>query len=264
MPQPSLLALDFDGVLCDGQEEYFAISAQVYRELCPDIGCTGNLEPFREWFYRLRPVITHGWEMPLLLHGLVVGEDLEVMATAWSQVQQRLLAATGWSAEMLGQRVDRTRDAWIAQDEAGWLARHHFYPGVVAQVQRWLTAAPFQPVIVTTKQERFVLALFAGAGIAWPPAWLYGKTLDQPKTAILQALHQQHKVIGFVEDRLEALTAVQQIAALRDIPLFLATWGYNTPAQAQWAAQQGIRPLTLAEFCHPDCPWLPHTDKQKQ
>jgi hypothetical protein len=255
-----LLALDFDGVLCDGLAEYFAISAQVYRELCPDIGCTSNLEPFREWFYRLRSVITHGWEMPLLLHGLLVGEDVAALATDWPQVQQRLLATTGWTAQALGQQVDRARDAWMEQDEPGWLSLHRFYPGVVAQVQKWLTADRLQPVIVTTKQERFVLALLAGVGVAWPQTWLYGKTVNQPKTTILQTLHQQYGVIGFVEDRLEALTAVQQVPALQDVPLFLATWGYNTPQQAQLATQKGIQPLTLAEFCDPHCPWLGHID----
>jgi phosphoglycolate phosphatase-like HAD superfamily hydrolase len=251
----SVLALDFDGVLCNGLNEYFAVSAQVYRELCPDIGCTSHLEPFRAWFYRLRPVVTHGWEMPVLLHGLVEGEDPEEMEITWPQVQKRLLAATGWTAQELGQAVDRVRDAWIERDEPGWLALHEFYGGVVAQVQGWLTAAPFQPVIVTTKQERFVQALFHGVGIPWPSQWLYGKTVAQPKTAILQTLHQQYGVSGFVEDRWEALAAVRQVPTLQNVPLYLATWGYTTPHQVQLAAQVGIQPLTLAEFCDPLYLW---------
>ncbi len=255
-----VLALDFDGVLCDGLNEYFTVSAKVYRELCPEIGCTGNLEPLREWFYRLRPVITHGWEMPLLLHGLMAGEDIQAMESAWPQVQQRLLRETGWTAQDLGQRVDEMRDAWIARDEQEWLSLHEFYGGVVAQVQRWLTTTPFQPVIVTTKQERFVQALWSGVGVTWPEQWLYGKTLAQPKTQILQKLHQQYGVIGFVEDRWEALTAVQQVPALQNIPLFLATWGYNTPAQAQSARQLGIQPLNLGEFCDPQSPWCRGND----
>ncbi|MEN9216592.1 MAG: hypothetical protein Q6K90_04610 [Gloeomargarita sp. HHBFW_bins_162] len=250
-----VLALDFDGVLCNGLNEYFTISAYVYKELCPDIGCTSNLEPFREWFYRLRPVITHGWEMPLLLHGLVTGADIQEMARHWPQVQQRLLSRTGWSANELGQRVDRERDAWIERDEAGWLALHDFYAGVVARVQDWLAGTSVQLAIVTTKQERFVQALFKGMGVTWPSEWLYGKTLAQPKTAILQTLHQQYGVLGFVEDRWEALTAVQHIPALQTIPLYLATWGYTTPQQVELATQVGIQPLTLAEFCDPHYPW---------
>ncbi|APB33847.1 hypothetical protein GlitD10_1524 [Gloeomargarita lithophora Alchichica-D10] len=260
MPNPPVLALDFDGVLCDGLNEYFTVSAQVYRELCPNIGCTSNLEPFRDWFYRLRPVITHGWEMPLLLHGLLGGEDIQEMETAWPQVRARLLATTGWTAQELGQQVDGRRDAWIERDEAEWLSLHEFYAGVVTQVQGWLAGAPFQPVIVTTKQERFVQALWSGVGVTWPEAWLYGKTLAQPKTEILRALQRQYGVMGFVEDRWEALTAVPKVAELQDIPLFLATWGYNTPQQAQLASPWGIQPLTLAEFCDPTYPWCRSND----
>ncbi len=255
-----VLALDFDGVLCNGLNEYFTVSASVYQKLCPDIGCTGNLEPFREWFYHLRPVITHGWEMPLLLHGLVTGEDIQAMETAWPQVQARLLAATGWSATDLGQWVDRERDDWIRRDESSWLSLHEFYAGVIDRVRAWLASPSFQPVIVTTKQERFVQALFQAVGVTWPPAWLYGKTAAQPKTAILQALHRDYGVIGFVEDRWEALTAVQQVPTLQTIPLYLATWGYTTPQQVESATQAGIQPLTLAELTDPQYPWQRGTD----
>ncbi|MCS7031890.1 MAG: hypothetical protein NZL92_10235 [Gloeomargarita sp. SKYG116] len=251
-----VLALDFDGVLCNGLNEYFTVSAAVYRQLCPEVGCTGRLESFREAFYQLRPVVTHGWEMPLLLHGLVMGADPQTLASDWPQVQQQLLAETGWSPQELGQAVDSTRDAWIAQDEKGWLALHTFYPGVVAQVQRWLTQALFQPVIVTTKQERFVQALWQGVGVTWPAEWLYGKTQGEPKATTLQRLHRQYGVMGFVEDRLEALMAVQQTPELHDIPLFLATWGYTTPAQVELARQRGIQPLTLEQFVDPVTPWL--------
>ncbi|MEN9206704.1 MAG: hypothetical protein Q6L50_05785 [Gloeomargarita sp. GMQP_bins_120] len=252
-----LLALDFDGVLCDGLAEYFAVSAAVYCQWCPEVGCQGRLASFREAFYRLRPVVTHGWEMPLLLHALVQGEDPQTLATDWPQVQQRLLRETGWSPQELGQAVDVTRDAWIAQDEQGWLALHSFYPGVAAQVQRWLTQAPFVPVIVTTKQERFVQALWQSVGITWPEKWLYGKSAGEPKTTTLQRLRQQAPVLGLVEDRLETLLAVQQTPALQDVPLFLATWGYTTPAQMATARQHGIQLLTLAEFGDPTLPWLP-------
>jgi len=181
---------------------------------------------------------------------------------AWMDLLGTLLFLLPFVALLLWVTAPTVWAAWRVREqyEPGWLSLHRFYPGVVAQVQKWLTADRLQPVIVTTKQERFVLALLAGVGVAWPQTWLYGKTVNQPKTTILQTLHQQYGVIGFVEDRLEALTAVQQVPALQDVPLFLATWGYNTPQQAQLATQKGIQPLTLAEFCDPHCPWLGHID----
>jgi hypothetical protein len=66
---PRILALDFDGVLCDGMIEYFQISKRTYETLWPEI----IPEDFFPSFSQLRPVIETGWEMPLLLRSLVLG-----------------------------------------------------------------------------------------------------------------------------------------------------------------------------------------------
>jgi hypothetical protein len=66
------LALDFDGVLCEGSREYFETSRRTYARLWPDAPRPGDecLQAFRA----LRPVIETGWGMPLLLRAIVQGE----------------------------------------------------------------------------------------------------------------------------------------------------------------------------------------------
>src|SRR5215510_9985384 len=71
MTIPDILALDFDGVLCDGMREYFEASRRAYRRVWPDENAPGK-ELFPA-FRALRPVIMTGWEMPLLLRAIVVG-----------------------------------------------------------------------------------------------------------------------------------------------------------------------------------------------
>ena len=68
MAIPDVLALDFDGVLCDGMREYFETSRRTHGKAWP-----GEPVPGEEWyaaFRRLRPVIFSGWEMPLLLRAI--------------------------------------------------------------------------------------------------------------------------------------------------------------------------------------------------
>ena len=67
----NLLALDFDGVVCDGLIEYFASTKRAYEQ----IWSAEAEDSWAEIFYRLRPVIETGWEMPILLRALVLGKS---------------------------------------------------------------------------------------------------------------------------------------------------------------------------------------------
>ena len=74
MAIPNILALDFDGVLCDGMREYFETTRRTYLKVWPtDIVPGEDLFPA---FRTLRPVIMTGWEMPILLRAIVHGHPI--------------------------------------------------------------------------------------------------------------------------------------------------------------------------------------------
>ena len=85
---PDLLALDFDGVICDGLREYFAVSWQTYEQRWqagpPPAGVADR-------FMRLRPVIETGWEMPVLVRALMRGHDDATIASHWHEVCQTIV-----------------------------------------------------------------------------------------------------------------------------------------------------------------------------
>src|SRR5262249_31587232 len=89
MPIPDILALDFDGVLCDGMREYFETSRRTYLRVWPDAQAPGD-DLFAA-FSALRPVIMTGWEMPLLLRALVQGRSPATMLQHWEAVRDELL-----------------------------------------------------------------------------------------------------------------------------------------------------------------------------
>jgi hypothetical protein len=70
---PNILALDFDGVLCDGMQEYSEANRRSYMRVWPDETVPG--EDLFPVFRTLRRVITTGWEMPLLLRGIAQGRQ---------------------------------------------------------------------------------------------------------------------------------------------------------------------------------------------
>ena len=257
MTGPALLALDFDGVLCDGLHEYFEASWRACRRLWP-AGPPAPPPGLFEAFARLRPLVESGWEMPVLVQALLAGAPEAELARDFSP--EARLARLGPAREAVAAALDGERDAWIAADEAGWLAQHRFYPGVVERL-RALAGGPVRVAVVTTKEGRFARQLLRGQGVELPTRDVVGKEARRPKRAILRELCARERLapaaLWFVEDRLAALREVAADPALAGAGLFLAAWGYNTPADREAARRDArIGLLTLARFAGPFAAWL--------
>ncbi|MDB9414753.1 HAD family hydrolase [Microcystis aeruginosa] len=245
---PRILALDFDGVLCDGMIEYFQISKRTYETLWPET----IPEDFFPRFSQLRPVIETGWEMPLLLRSLVFGIPDEEALNNWPLIRQNLLEREKIAKKVLSNALDGLRDRWIESDLESWLALHQFYQPAIDRLASLLDS-DFLVYIITTKESRFVKQLLQKVAINFPAARLIGKEIKQPKyltiQQILADLPEYPANFWFVEDRLDALELVQQQADLNDVGLYLADWGYNTAQMRQKVAQDTrIKLLSLSQF----------------
>jgi phosphoglycolate phosphatase-like HAD superfamily hydrolase len=230
---PTILALDFDGVVCDGLIEYFQTAWGTYCQIWSPASQTpeSDLAPT---FYRLRPVIETGWEMPVLIRALALGISEARIWTDWNAIAQTILTTENLQAADIGVKLDGLRDEWIATDLNGWLSLHRFYPGVVEKLKSLLYSA-IQPYIITTKEGRFVEQLLGQQEIEMPSSFIYGKECQRPKHQILRELIAASKGeairIWFVEDRLKTLQSVAKQSDLDEVRLYLADWGYNTPVQ---------------------------------
>ena len=266
MPIPAIRALDFDGVVCDGRPEYFETAWQAYVAAWPGPLTTARPAAVAERFGALRPLIESGWEMPLLVHALLAGVDAGALASrpAWRQAAPALMKSAGVSAEALGRALNRVRDDWFARDAAGWLAHHRFYPGVPGRLVSLLDGPP-RIVIVTTKTERFARALLAGADPRLSALTVIGREPGRPvpKPVILRRLADAQGLdagaagLWFVEDMLETLEATARRDDLGGVRLFLAAWGYNTPADRAHVTATGgrIGLLSLEHFVAPLETW---------
>jgi len=252
---PAILALDFDGVLCDGMREYFESAWHAYRRLRPAVPPEPPPGLF-ERFARLRPLVETGWEMPVLMHALLARASEAELSREWRP--DTWLADLGASREAVGAELDRVRDEWIGEDETGWLASHGFYPGVIERV-RGLAGGPVRVVVLTTKEGRFARTLLARQGLTLGDADVFGKEARRPKRTILLELIAGGDAarVWFVEDRLRTLQDVTREPGLAGVRLFLAAWGYNTAADRAAARRDGrILLLTLARFARDFPRWV--------
>jgi phosphoglycolate phosphatase-like HAD superfamily hydrolase len=256
-----LIALDFDGVICDGLIEYFQTAWQAYCELFkpasdqPPVGLA-------EQFYRLRPVVETGWEMPVLIQVLVTeslsAQIVEKILAEWPQMALPYLAAAGLTKAQSVQALDGVRDRQIQSNLLSWLTLHRFYPGMIDRVGALLQGG--LPVyIVSTKEGRFIKELLGQSGLDFPAERIIGKEVKRPKYETLRLLKKNYSVtnIWFVEDRLPALQEVTAQSDLAEVTLFLADWGYNLPADRDFARQDSrIHLLSLEKVVQGFDQWL--------
>src|SRR5919106_1797435 len=165
---------------------------------------------------------------------------------------------TAWRAYVATWPEPLTR---VRPDPVDWLACHRFYPGVPARLVA-LLEGPTAAVIVTTKTERFARALLRGADPRLSAMTVIGREPGQPvpKPAILRRLADRHGLgadaagMWFVEDMLETLEATAARADVAGVRLFLADWGYNTPADRARVGGR-IALLSLQRFAAPLETW---------
>lgn len=255
---PAVLALDFDGVVCNGLKEYFQTAWKAYCQIWKLTNCAPS-EDLAHSFNLLRPVVETGWEMPVLLRALNLGFEKNEIFQNWSAIASQIVTEDGLKPLELSQTVDAIRDEWIATDINSWLVEHEFYPGVIDRLQEILNSST-KFLIISTKEGRFIQQLLQGQGIELSAQQVYGKESKRPKYQILQELKEKYgedAVIWFVEDRLKTLEAVKQQPKLEDATLFLADWGYNTAAERQEAGRDDrIHLLSLTQFGQDFSAWL--------
>ena len=263
---PSLLVLDFDGVVCDGIDEFVESSWRALAELQGQPPPESRRAELHARFAALRPIVESGWEMAVLPGVLAdsppAGDEALKDGEGWAAARDAYMRAHGLAQPRVAAAFDDVRIRWIEQDLPGWLGHHRFYPGVAP----WLAglAASQTPVyVLSTKGKPFLDALLLAEKVALASDRVIGKAEPRrDKWDVLRDLAGAHGVAGadlwFVEDRLPTLLELRRRAPdLAEARLFFAEWGYVFPERDRPAAgAAGIPVLTLERMTGPFEGWL--------
>ena len=245
-----ILALDFDGVICNGLPEYFETSKKTYNQIWTEEKLEN--QELQKSFYKLRPVIESGWEMPILLRALVLNFTEKEILENWSTIRKKIVQRENLEPKKVANQVDQIREIWIKKDLQNWLSLHNFYDGVIAKLKKIINS-DLNLYIITTKEGKFVQQLLINEGLKIPVTNIFGKEKKRPKYEILRQIIKEHQIepseIYFVEDRLPALELVYHQSDLRKVGLFLASWGYNTEkTRNSLKNSEQIKLLSLENF----------------
>jgi hypothetical protein len=128
----TVLALDFDGVVCDSEPESSISGWKHGLELWPAVFSDQTqydrvLAGLRE----LRPVVETGFENTLLARCVLQRTyPTVVVLENWGKVMPQLMEQWGLDRGEMVAGYGRVRDEWMERDLQGWLAPNEIYPGV--------------------------------------------------------------------------------------------------------------------------------------
>eukprot|EP00879_Flechtneria_rotunda_P021016 GHRR01022138.1.p1 GENE.GHRR01022138.1~~GHRR01022138.1.p1 ORF type:complete len:258 (+),score=81.19 GHRR01022138.1:393-1166(+) len=211
-----LIALDFDGVVCDsvGESSLSAFKAAAIQ--WPEIFKTPEAEAVKpqlvEQMRAVRPVVETGYENVVQIRCLYEGTSVDEMLQSWHVLLPKKMDEWQLDRSELVHMFGSVRDAWIANDLQGWLAPNRIYPGVADVIKEAMQHD--EVYIVTTKQAHYTETLMRDmAGVDFPAHRIHSTTVSgEPKSSVLAQLAAQHPGASsyvFVEDKLGTLEKVR-------------------------------------------------------
>ena len=239
-----VIALDFDGVLCNSAYETACTGWRACQLQWPENFNTELENEMIDAFRDVRPVLKTGYESMILLYLLQRGISIAEILKNYTKLKSDFFEKRGISAEKLKDTFGATRDNWIKSDFNGWLKLNKFYAGVIDSVKN----CPYPVYIVTTKQKRFTTALCEYIGLDLSETHIFGLE-DGEKSLSLKQIHEKNQgsSILFIEDRLDNLLDAQVDKA--KMYKFYADWGYGTKEDNKSAKENPhLTVITLSNF----------------
>ena len=253
----NVIALDFDGVICDSAAECVVSAYGAYvhakgekfdpmESAAPDY--------FREGFYRIRPLIRDGRDYVMILYLLDLGvpiEDQEDFDHALETRLPDLLDIFGVEdGPGLEAAFQRYRAGFRGRDEMGWMDRNPLYSGMLHALRQ--RDGDLSRVFVTTSKPSHVAkGILEHNGFMLPEGHALGKDMvgtspdkNVHMRLVTEASGAGYEDIHFVDDQVAHLESAMGLG----VNCYLASYGYTTEKQVDKARGLGIRVLEEGEL----------------
>ncbi len=242
-----ILALDFDGVVCDSMREVVAVATQAYLRLEPDASVVRDLaqrgedDPRFRTFRRLVPLGNRAEDFGIALAAVQNGITID---TQEEYDHYRRAFDRHW-IDIYHKVFYRCRRELIDASPERWLALHRPFTSFLELLDAHASGHTY--AIATSKDGASVRRLLEHFGVRdlFRSELIFDKDTGVTKAAHLQALSGQlgcpMASITFVDDKLNHLEKVRSLG----VHPVLATWGYNTPREHRLARERGIPIATL-------------------
>jgi phosphoglycolate phosphatase-like HAD superfamily hydrolase len=248
----TVLALDFDGVVCDSFREVFATALATYESLVPGSPVIARLrhrhgdgrwhdldladDPVTVSFVSMMPLGNRAEDFGVSLRaadGFLELTDQGAYDAFFATIDRV------WR-DRFHDEFYRQRDAARAVEPRGWLDLHEPYRFFLEVLRRRATDAEIALATAKDRGSAELLLAHLGVGDLFHPELILDKDTGIDKTAHLTVLRERLDVVFesviFVDDKVNHL---ERVAPLGVRPV-LAGWGFNTPREHELARRLGF------------------------
>ncbi|HUU27797.1 MAG TPA: HAD hydrolase-like protein [archaeon] len=253
---PHVLALDFDGVICDSLLEAYLLTCRIAPKFDPSLAPAQNWTPTLTDIQKFRDCNPGHWQhfisiVPFANRAegyLVIQKAVSLKRNLSTQEDFDSFCSSSLKAEDLEafhEEFYRERYSLEARDREGWLRLNEPFPGVKAALGE--LSERFALSVVTSKDAKTVRALLEHYGVSplFKPGLILDKETGASKRAHLGALREifgcSFREITFIDDKVAHLIDCQDLG----IRLYLSAWGYNGSQERRLAESRGIAVLEL-------------------
>ncbi|OFZ97929.1 MAG: hypothetical protein A2Z44_06435 [Betaproteobacteria bacterium RBG_19FT_COMBO_58_11] len=240
MEKKKVVALDFDGLICDGLKECILVAWNGYHgkdtAAFSDDGLAAIPQWFAERFGYLRNFAKH------LGHFYVPLVDSDTSIISQADFDARYKRIPGDDVYQFVTKVSHYRQLVREEMEERWLGYHTLYPGM----KDFLASIKTPAYIVTAKDRQSVLSILKRAGIEMAEERVYGDR--QAKLEAFADIARKEQIANeslyFFDDNV--LNVIE--AKNENYNAYWATWGYNIPNHYVLAKQNSVRGISLPTF----------------
>ena len=210
-----ILALDFDGVICDSVVECMHTAREVSGRYEGN-DCSNISIEYADKFKALRPYAKIGEDF-VLIDNIIFEKNI-------INNEQEFLEYKDKFKDKLPNMGDRyySKRKWIQDHDIDfWLSLNPLYDGIKENISR--LEEYFNIFIVTTKDEYSAFKILEFHGILFDKEKIFGRERRSSKRDVLKFLQEKYDTkFFFVEDNFTALLDVEDLKISR----VLASWGY--------------------------------------
>jgi phosphoglycolate phosphatase-like HAD superfamily hydrolase len=233
-----VLALDFDGVICDSLEEGLLISWNTHTrapvQAFVEPGLAGVPPEVTDRFTGCRPFTRHlgHWLVPFTISSVPTGH---------AEFAARYDELPGPAIETFTTAAARYRAAVRGTYPDQWLSHHVVQPGLADVVSG--------AYIVTARDSESVSRILDAHHVAVDDTRIFGSSTDKPCALKAIAIREgvQPADVTLVDDSIENCLAAQA----GGYGAWWATWGYSTPADRALAVAHGVPAISIGALRRP-------------
>ena len=233
------IVLDFDGVLCNSQEECFYIACKLFASQNLNFDNKSFYLKHKNTLQSYRQYVVSGEDYFFLVKSVYMGLSFATQSefNIYKSNNKHLI-------KHMREKFYKIRREFIKSAFKSWIELNPLYKNITKKIASLISE--YEIYIVTTKDRDSVSKILYHNNLNIDLDNIYGREHQMSKRDCINEIILKRKLdyIAFIDDQIENLLLIN----MPIVGLFLAAWGYNDEIQMEMARKNNISILSIEDF----------------